>query len=214
MKTVFITGATGYMGKRLIRQLLLRKHRVIALIRKGSESKVPAGAEIVMANAFDAITFQNHIPANSVFVQLLGVPHPNPKKAQLFRDIDLNSVKQSVQAAKSANVAHFIYVSVAMEPSSIMHAYQQARMEGEESCKKAGLNCTFIRPWYVLGPGHWWPVILLPIYMIARLIPSLKHKAREFGLVTISQMIKTLVRAVESQPKSLQITGIKEIRSA
>ena len=202
------------MGKRLIRQLLTRNHRVIALIRKGSESKLPKGAAAVTANAFDAQSFEHAVPTNCVFVQLLGVPHPNPKKAPLFDLIDLNSVKQSALAAKHAGVSHFIYVSVSMEPSSLLHAYQHTRKQGEEVCRNAGLNCTFIRPWYVLGPGHWWPVLLLPLYFIARLIPSLKHKAKAFDLVTIHQMIKTLINTVEAQPESLKIINIQEIKSA
>jgi hypothetical protein len=44
---------------------------------------------------------------------LLGVP-PSPKKAGLFKEIDLKSVKASADAATSANVLHFTYVSVAM----------------------------------------------------------------------------------------------------
>lgn len=213
MKTVFITGGTGYIGKRLIKQLLIRKFRVVALVRKGSELKVPAGTQFVIADAFNAASFQHHIPSNCVFVQLLGVPHPNPKKAALFDQIDLNSLRQSVIAAKYAGVTHFIYVSVSMEPSSIMYAYQQIRKKGEEICKTAGLNCTFIRPWYVLGPGHLWPILFLPLYLIASLIPSLRHKAKKFGLVTIAQMIRVLVKAVEAKPQPLKIVDISEIKS-
>ena len=46
-RTVFITGATGYIGTRLIKLLTSKGHHVIALVRKGSEHKVPAGAEVV-----------------------------------------------------------------------------------------------------------------------------------------------------------------------
>ena len=41
MKEIFITGGTGYMGARLIPLLLARGYSVNALIRKGSEKKVP-----------------------------------------------------------------------------------------------------------------------------------------------------------------------------
>ena len=135
MKTVFITGATGYIGKRLTDQLLQCNHRVIALVRKGSEQKVSEGAEIVIADPFDSDSFQSFIPNNAVFVQLLGVSHPSPKKARQFREIDLRSVKASADAAAIANVSHFIYVSVAMAPSKLMATYQAVRQEGETYCK-------------------------------------------------------------------------------
>ncbi|HEX2757171.1 MAG TPA: NAD-dependent epimerase/dehydratase family protein, partial [Thermoanaerobaculia bacterium] len=46
-KTVFVTGATGYMGRALIPRLLARGHHVLALARSGSESRLASGAEAV-----------------------------------------------------------------------------------------------------------------------------------------------------------------------
>jgi nucleoside-diphosphate-sugar epimerase len=213
MKTIFITGSTGYIGTRLIKILIGRGHRVVALVRKGSEHKVPAGAEVVIGNPFASKTFQYHIPAGSVFIQLLGVAHPSPKKAKQFKEIDLRSVKASADAANNAGSHHFIYVSVAMAPSKLMQAYQEVRKEGEKYCLSKTFNCTFIRPWYVLGPGHWWPVVLLPFYGLAEIIPSWRKKARAMSLVTINQMIKTLVCAVENEPLPIRILEIKDIRN-
>ena len=212
MKNIFITGGTGYIGKRLIKLLLQRGHRVIALVRKGSESDLQPGVEVVIANPFDANTFKNFIPKDSVFVQLLGVSHPSPKKAKQFKEIDFRSVKASADAAATAGISHFIYVSVSMSPSKIMKAFQDVRKEGEAYCLGKDFNCTFLRPWYVLGPGHWWPIVLLPLYGIAELVPSIRNKAREKALVTIGQMITTLVKAIEADPTPLRIIEIKNIR--
>jgi uncharacterized protein YbjT (DUF2867 family) len=212
MKTIFITGGTGYLGSRLIRQLVQRGHKVIALVRKGSEKKIPEGAEVVVANPFDAGSFKNSIPPEAVFVQLLGVPHPSPKKGAQFREIDLRSVKASADAAAEAGVAQFVYVSVAMTGSQLMKAYQDVRSEGEAYCRAKKLNCTFLRPWYVLGPGHWWPLLLLPLYALATLVPSWRQKANALALVTIRQMLHSLVKAVEQEPAPLRIVEISEIR--
>ena len=213
MKSVFITGATGYMGKRLVKALLKDRYRVIALTRKGSEHKLPAGTEIVIANPFDSRTFQDSIPQDSVFVQLLGVSKPSPAKAQQFKEVDLRSVKASADAASLAHVSQFIFVSVAMAPSRIMRAYQQVRQEGEEYCLIQKLNCTFVRPWYVLGPGHWWPIILLPFYGLAELVPSWRKAARAKSLVTIRQMLHTLLDAIRNEPAPLKIYEIADIRN-
>lgn len=212
MKSIFITGGTGYIGSRLIEILLQRGHTVTALVRKGSENKLPQGTKAVVADPFDAATFQDQIPPNAVFVQLLGVHHPSPKKKELFRQIDLRSVKASADAAAHADVSHFVYVSVAMTESSLMKDYQAVRREGEAYLLSKNLPCSFIRPWYVLGPGHWWPVILLPVYGLAELVPSWREKARATGLVTIKQMLTTLVNIIESNPQKLRLVEIKEIR--
>lgn len=146
MKAIFITGGTGYIGSRLIKKLLSRGHDVIALVRPGSESKLQQGAKTVIANPFDASSFQKEIPQGSVFVQLPGVSHPSPRKKQLFQQIDLRSVKASADAASAAGVSHFVYVSVAMSETKIMKDYQDVRKEGEAYCISQNLNCSFIRP--------------------------------------------------------------------
>lgn len=214
MKTVFITGVTGYIGQRLARQLLRRGHLVIGLVRKGSEQKLVSGAMVIIADPFDSASFESSIPKGSIFVQLLGVSHPSPAKARQFEEIDLKSVIASADAAAKAEATHFIYVSVAMTPSRLMAAYQQVRKSGEMYCKAKELQCTFIRPWYVVGPGHYWPLLLLPLYSVAEIIPAWRKKTRGMALVTIHQMIRALVMAVESDPQPLRIMDIKEIRCA
>ncbi len=214
MANIFITGGTGYIGRRFIELMINRGHIVYALVRSKSVHKLPPGAKAVIANPFDPASFEKSVPPGSVFVQLLGVAHPSPRKASQFREIDLRSVKASADAAKVAGVSKFVYVSVAMTPSKYMHAYQEVRKEGEEYCKKLGLNCTFIRPWYVLGPGHWWPVLLYPVYGLAEVVPSWRQKARAIGLVSIKQMLRTLINAVEVSQSPLSIIEIKDIRHA
>jgi len=210
--SIFITGGSGYIGTRLIRRLLVKNYHVIALVRKGSEHKIPTGAEVIVGNPFDAKTFTASIPAHSIFIQLLGVSHPSPKKAHLFKEIDLKSVKASAEAASKAAVSKFIYVSVAMAPSNLMKTYQEVRKQGEEFCLQQKFNCTFLRPWYVLGPGHWWPILLFPFYGLAELVPSWRRKARDKALVTINQMLRTLIKAVEEEPLACTIFEIKDIR--
>ena len=174
--------------------------------------KFPQERKLSIGNPFDAQTFQQYIPVGCVFVQLLGVPHPSPKKARQFKEIDLRSVKASADAASAAGALHFIYISVAMTPSKLMHAYQEVRKEGEKYCLSKTFNCTFIRPWYVLGPGHWWPVSLLPLYGLAEIVPAWRKKARAMALVTINQILNTLMNATENESLPLRILEVKDIR--
>jgi len=210
---VFVTGGTGYMGSRLIGELLGRGHRVRALVRKGSEKKVPAGAEAVVGDALNANTYKAAVPPCDTFVQLVGVAHPSPAKAAEFRAIDLPSGRAGVAAAADARVAHFVYVSVA-QPSNLMKAYIEARAEVEEALRASGLKHTIIRPWYVLGPGHRWPYALIPVYKVMELLPSTRDSARRLGLVTIRQMIAALVFAVENPSVDERIVSVPEIRRA
>jgi len=210
---VFIAGGTGYIGSRLVPRLLSRGHRVRALARPGAERKLPPGCEVIPGDPLRIDSFAGSVGPADTFVQLVGVPHPSPSKAALFRDVDLASAKASAEAAARAGVANFVYVSVA-RPAPVMKAYQQARSEAEDFIRASGLDATFLRPWYVLGPGHRWPHLLQPFYWIAERIPATREPARRLGLVTIGQMLSALVFAVEKPARGVRILEVPELRAA
>src|SRR5439155_17195229 len=79
---IFLTGATGYIGRHLIPELLARGHTVRALVRAGSEGKLAKGAIAVPGNALDRATFASQVAPSDTFIQLVGVAHPSPAKAQ------------------------------------------------------------------------------------------------------------------------------------
>ena len=210
---VFVTGGTGYIGLRLIPELLSRGHRVRALAREGSAGRLPPGCEAVAGNALDAASFAGRVAPADTFVQLVGVPHPSPAKAEQFRQVDLVSVRASAEAAARAGVSHFVYVSVA-RPAPVMKAYQDVRSQGEESIRATGMRATFLRPWYVLGPGHRWPHLLRPAYWLFERLPATRESARRLGLVTLEQMVLALAGAVEDPPEGIRILDVPAIRSA
>ena len=144
-RSVFVTGGTGYMGRRLIPQLLGRGHEVRALVRAGSEQKLPPGCAVVLGNALDGASYADKIEPADTFVQLVGVSHPSPAKAAEFRRVDLPAGLGAVAAAKSAQVRHFVYLSVA-HPAPMMRAYIEVRSECEAAIESTGLNATILRP--------------------------------------------------------------------
>lgn len=212
-RDVFLTGGTGYIGSRLVPLLLERGHSVRALVRGGSEGRLPAGATPVPGDPLRVETFAASVAPSDTFVQLVGVPHPSPAKAAEFRRVDLVSAKASAEAAARAGVAHFVYVSVA-QPAPAMKEYQAARAEAEAFLRAQGLDATILRPWYVLGPGHRWPVLLIPGYAIAELLPPFRETARRIGLVTIRQMLRALVWSVENPARGVRILEVPDLRSA
>jgi uncharacterized protein YbjT (DUF2867 family) len=211
-RNIFITGGTGYVGRRLIPRLLERGHTLRALVREGSRSKLPEGCTALTGNPLDRSSFAHLVAPSDTFVQLVGVPRPSPAKARQFREIDLESIRASVHAAVEAGIEHFVYVSVA-QPAPVMKAYIEVRAEGERLIREAGLTATVLRPWYVLGPGHRWPYLLLPVYWLLERLPATAGSARRLGLVTIGQMIDALIAAVEAPPaRGVKTVGVQEIK--
>lgn len=215
MTAVFVTGGTGYIGRPLIARLVASGHSVRALARAESQGKVPAGAQPVRGDALDGASFRDAIPAGATFIHLVGTPHPSPAKAAQFRNVDLASIQAAVAAATFAGVAHFIYVSVA-HPAPVMHEYIAVRMQGEALIRQSGIPATIVRPWYVLGPGHRWPYLLMPIYALMRWNPATRALALRLGLVTLADMVTTLLQAAGNPcvagTRTIEVPGIRAAR--
>ena len=212
-RCVFVTGATGYIGRALIPALLARGHSVKALARKASAHKVPAGAAIVEGDALESDSYVGAIAPADTLVHLIGTPHPNPAKAASFQAVDLRSVDAALEAACAAGIRHFVYVSVA-QPAPVMRAYIEARQAGEARIRASGISATILRPWYVIGPGHRWPYLLKPLYAIMELLPPTGASARRLGLITLEQMINALVASIAQGPEGARVLEVPEIRRA
>jgi len=210
---VFLTGGSGFIGSALAAELLRRGHRVWALVRPGSEGKISPGCETVIGDALNGESYASKVALADTFVHLVGVAHPSPGKGAEFKAIDLQSIREAVRAATLAGVRHFIYLSVA-RPAPIMREYQAVRAEGEELIRNAGLSATLVRPWYVLGPGRRWPLVLVPMYALARLIPATRNGAERLALITRKQMVQSLAWAVEDPPEGVRVLEPRDIRVA
>ncbi len=209
---VFVTGGTGYVGRPLINRLIERGHTVRALARRTSSVVLHSSAVRVIGDALDPSTYAAGVAPADTLVHLVGTPHPSPAKAREFRDVDLVSVRAATEAAMRAHVSHFIYLSVA-HPAPVMQAYIAVRQEGEALVRATGIPATILRPWYVLGPGHRWPILLKPVYALFEILPATRDTARRLGLVTLDEMVAALAHAVEHPPERLRICGVPEIRA-
>lgn len=212
---ILVTGGTGYLGFPLVSALVARGRRVHVLCRERSTGRVAPGARPVVGDALAADSVAAALPDGATLVHLVGTPHPSPSKASEFLRVDLASIEAGVAAAVARRAAHLVYVSVA-HPAPLMRAYVAAREAGEAAIEGAGLTATILRPWYVLGPGHWWPLPLVPIAWLLERIPATRDRARRLGFVTRRRMVDALVAAVLAPPPAgtRRILEVPAIRAA
>jgi uncharacterized protein YbjT (DUF2867 family) len=122
-------------------------------------------------------------------------------------------MRAAAEAAGRAGIAHIVYVSVA-HPAPIMKAYIATRIQAEALVNGTGIPATILRPWYVLGPGHRWPSMLLPLYWLCERLPSTREAAVRLGLVTERQMVTAMLRAIEDGPSGAGVRDVAAIRHA
>ena len=210
MSRIFVSGGTGFIGQAAIAELSRRGHHVTALARPGSQAKLPEDVEITLGDALDASTF-NCFNTNT-FIHLVGTPHPAPWQRDQFEAVDLRSLQESVEVATRCRIRNFIYLSVA-QPAPVMQAYWKVRAQCERILAATGMRATFLRPWYVLGPGRSWPNALKPLYAAAERVSCLQKGAQRLGLVTLEEMAAAIAWSVEHPPgPSPRILDVPEIR--
>jgi uncharacterized protein YbjT (DUF2867 family) len=201
------------VGRALLPALLVRGHTVHALVRPGSERSLPADVVVIRGDALEADTFAHAIAPADTVVHLVGVPRPSPLKAAQFLMVDLASIRATMAAVRGTSVRHLVYLSVA-QPAPVMRAYIAARREGEALVRAGEISATFVRPWYVLGPGHRWPAALIPLYALLERLPGTRAGALRLGLVTLPQLVAALVDAVEHPPAGIRVMDVPAIRTA
>ena len=211
MPKVLVAGATGYVGSRLVQRLFERGHTVRALVRAASRRPLPAGCEIVTGDALDDSSFTAAAQGMDTLVHLVGVAHPSPAKAALFESVDLASARVAARAAVAADIRHIVYVSVA-RPAPVMHAYVEARQRAEQAFAGSAIPCTFLQPWYVVGPGHYWPLAILPLYKLFELLPATRATAHRLGLVSIETLLRCLIHAVETPDRGVRSWDVPTLR--
>ena len=176
---VFVTGGTGYVGR--------------ALIPVAAAARPPRAARCVRARIDRARVRQasrspatRSTPRRSSRHAHAGSDARPPGRHAASEPVEggansngstLASIRASVAAATRAGVAHLVYVSVA-QPAPLMRAYVAVRAAGEDGDPRGGLTATCLRPWYVLGPGHRWPLVLVPLYRVAEWLPAYARDAR------------------------------------
>lgn len=108
---ILVTGATGYVGSRLITELLPKGHEVVAASRNVDRLADFGWHDDVTAVALDAhdpasarTAFAEAGPIDVVYYLVHGIGQPD------FRDADNNAAEHVAEAAKDAGVRRIVYL--------------------------------------------------------------------------------------------------------
>jgi dihydroflavonol-4-reductase len=111
VKPTLVTGATGFIGWHVARQLLERGDRVRILVRQASRVRDLGGAEVVVGDLVDADSLRRAVAGCGVVYHVaadyrLWAPQPE----QLYRS-NVEGTRSLLCAAREAGVERFVYTS-------------------------------------------------------------------------------------------------------
>lgn len=152
---ILVTGATGYIGSRLLKQLQSDGHKVKALVLQNDpliSSINGINCEIVYGDITKKETLKNCFTNVTTLFHLAAILVSHDKK--LFHEINYMGTKNVVEAAIESNVKHVVYLSAAAAGYKIPTTYGKTKLESENLMKpQNNTNFTIIRPTLVYGEG-------------------------------------------------------------
>lgn len=145
---VLVAGATGYLGKYVVKALHREGYSVRALAR--SEAKLAEVRdccdEVVVAEATDASTLEGLVGDATVVFSSLG--KRDFKRKPTVWDIDYRGNLNILERARQARVEHFVFISAVNADKLAQQGGDMARArEGVvDAIKQSGMQWTILRP--------------------------------------------------------------------
>lgn len=149
---VFLTGASGFVGRHMLARLLQQGHSVRALVRtmptqpkQQTEVQYVAG-DVVSGEGLDAGT-----QGCDAVIHLVGIIMEKGKNT--FEAVHHLGTKNVVEAAKRNRIRRFVQMSALGVRADGVAAYQTSKWRGEEEVRKSGIPYCILRPSLIFGPG-------------------------------------------------------------
>ncbi len=147
-----IVGATGLVGGEICRRLASQRQPVRALVRPaGDPSRIEelraGGAELAAGDLKDSASIQAAC-AGAVTVLSTASSILSRQPGDTIDGVDRLGQLQLVEAAKSAGVKHFVYIS--FSPIAEDFALQRAKREVEQALIASGMTYTILRPTFFM----------------------------------------------------------------
>ena len=151
-KNCLIFGASGQIGRHLIRKLTKNNYKVTAVTRnlhqKGYVLKTQANAgyiDIVELNIFDENKLKDLISEADVCINLIGILYEK-NKGNTFENIHTIFPSLISKICKEYNVQQFIQLSALGIDDALDSNYAKSKLEGEKNIKENFKHATILRP--------------------------------------------------------------------
>lgn len=194
---VLVTGARGYIGGRLVPELLARGYRVRRMVRGHAQRfrDGPPEAEDVIADALDPDGLRRALEGVDVAYYLIHSMQLGPRE---FAEADARAAANFRLAAAEAGVRRIVYLGGLGDARSKLSTHLRSRMEVARALQAGPVPVTILRAAVIIGSGSAsyeiiknlvvrLPVILVPRWARTRCQP-----------IAIRDVIKYLVGVLET----------------
>lgn len=151
-RTIFVAGASGAVGRTVVRQAQARGTRIRPHYRKPPDGALPEGA--VVGSLDDAEWLAQKLEGVTTVLQLIGTMRKRFAKGDTYETSDIGTTRSLVEAAKKAGSVDHIVLLSSVGAGRPIGAYLRAKAKAESLVMTSTIPWTVFRPSAFDGEGH------------------------------------------------------------
>lgn len=154
---VFLTGGSGFVGARVLSEVVARGHQVRCLLRDTSVALATDGpaVERVRGDVSDPASLRGSMRGCDAVIHLVGILDEKPRQGVTFEAVHDSGTRNVVREAMDEDIATFIHMSANGAAREAQSGYQRTKWKAEQHVTDAGFDhWTIFRPSIIFGdPG-------------------------------------------------------------
>lgn len=146
---VLVTGATGFVGGRLVPALVEAGHEVVALTRDASRYDAPEGVTVAEGDVLEYGSFEDALEGVDAAYYLIH----SMQAGDEFEERDRRGARNFAQAASEAGLERVVYLGGLGEDRNELSKHLRSRREVEYILEEGDYDLTTLRAAIIIGDG-------------------------------------------------------------
>ena len=205
---VLITGATGFVGRNVVKAFLAQGAEVACLVRRpGSEELLgQRTVEAFYGQVTDPAALKNIFHRVDVAVHLVAIIR---EKGKLTLDlINHQGTRNVVAAAKEEGVKRFVHMSAVGAGPATSYPYLHSKWMGEQEVVKSGIPYTILQPSIQFGEGDEFINTLAGLVRAFPVVPVAGSGRNLFQPVAVEEVAQCVANVAGREEYTGQIMGL------